>query len=286
MVRGACPRPRGSLYNPARGIVYRNGCSRWSCRPCARRKSASLARRFGRIRWARQPALVTLTAHSDDDADATFEAICRFAARVRSFRRWVAKHFGEFNWAWVREISPRHPDCRCAAPHPSLDCDCLFCQWANPELMAQAQRDLESDPIVALANRLRKLRACRCGKGGNRLHLHMLWDARYVPQRVLSEAAARCGLGSVMDVRRVSAERSARYVSKYLTKSEFSSSTSGRNGEAHRTRRFAVRAPEPPKEASDWQWDPRRPALVAVERLECTEIDWDAEGWCAYAQPT
>jgi hypothetical protein len=286
MVRGACPRPRGSLYDASRGIVYRNGCSRWSCRPCARRKSASLARRFGRIRWARQPALVTLTAGFDEDADSTFEALSRFAARVRSFRRCVAKHVGEFNWAWVREISPRDPECQCDAPHPSPGCGCLFCQWASPELVAQACRGLESDPIVGLVNRLQKLKACRCGKGGNRLHVHMLWDARYVPQRVLSEVAARCHLGHVIDVRRVSAKRSARYVSKYLTKSEFPSVTLERNGAAHRTRRFAVRAPERPKEPSGWHWDPRRPALVAVECLGCTEIDWDAEGWCAYAQPT
>jgi hypothetical protein len=119
--------------------------------------------------------------------------------------------------------------------------------------------------------------ACRCGAGGGRLHVHMLWDAPYVPQRVLSTAAVRSGLGPVLDVRRVSGRRAARYVAKYLVKS-------GQHAAFTRVRcrRFAIRAQGAPREQGDWCYDPRRPALVAVEELGCNEIDRVAEGWCAY----
>lgn len=117
--------------------------------------------------------------------------------------------------------------------------------------------------------------ACRCGAGGGRLHIHMLWDARFIPQAWLSKTAKQCGLGRIIDVRRVSDERAARYVSKYLTKM-------GAHPAFRRSRRFAIRANEPAKEKSVWAWDPRRPALVAVECLGCREIDFDAEGWSAY----
>ncbi len=119
--------------------------------------------------------------------------------------------------------------------------------------------------------------ACRCGAGGGRLHVHMLWDAPYVPQGALSAAAVRSGLGPVLDVRRVSGRGAARYVAKYLVKS-------GQHPAFVRAgcRRFAMRARRAPREESDWRYDPRSPALVAVEELGCYEIDCDAEGWCAY----
>lgn len=227
-----CSWPSGSLYNRKLQIVYRAGCGRWGCRPCSKRKRAMLARRFERVRWQRQPAMVTLTAARVEDADPTPEAMARFSKRVRSFRRWVVRHYGKVNWLWVREVADRGAGCIC---------------------------------LEALA--------CRCGAGGGRLHVHMLWDAPYVLQSLLSVAAVRSGLGGILDVRRVATRRGVRYVAKYLTKSNFP---------AGRTRRFAVRAPEPSKEPTDWLWDPRRPALVAVDQLGCYEIDYDAEGWCAY----
>jgi hypothetical protein len=117
--------------------------------------------------------------------------------------------------------------------------------------------------------------ACRCGAGGGRLHVHMLWDARYVPQTWLSRAAVRSKLGAVMDVRRVSAKRAARYVSKYLAK----------DGMQHRAfrhaRRFAIRAAEADREPDDWCFTMRCPARVAVDELGCTVIDWEADGWCS-----
>ena len=229
-----CSYPRGSLYNQKRGIVYRLGCGRWACRPCGRRKAAALARRFAKIRWRRSPALVTLTAARVEDADPTPEAMRSFSRRLASFRRWVVRHYGVFQWAWVREISPRHELCVC---HEML--------------------------------------ACRCGAGGGRLHVHMLWDARYVPQALLSRAAERSRLGSVMDVRRVPAGVAGRYVAKYLSKDT-------QHRAFRHARRFAIRAAEPEPAPSEWCYDPRVPALVAVERLNCHEIDWDAEGWCAW----
>jgi hypothetical protein len=234
--RGGCSAPRGSLYSRARGIVYRLGCSRWRCFPCARRKAAAVRDRFERILWRRPPALVTLTAAKADDADPTPAAMRRFARRVASFRRWVTRHFGPFQWAWVREVAARDPRCVC---HEML--------------------------------------ACRCGVGGGRLHVHMLWDAPFVPQRALSAAAVRSALGPVLDVRRVSGRSAARYVAKYLVKS-------GQHPAFTRAgcRRFAIRAQRAPRAESDWHYDPRRPALVTVEELGCREIDWAAEGWCAY----
>jgi hypothetical protein len=229
-----CAYPRGSLYSRTCGIVYLLGCGRWRCPPCAKRKAAGLARRFANIRWRRTPALVTLTAAHVEDADPTPEAMRRFGRRVTSFRRWVKRHHGDFQWAWVREIAPRHELCVC-----------------------------------------HELRACRCGAGGGRLHVHMLWDAPYVPQARLSRAAERCSLGAVLDVRRVSGQRAARYVSKYLAKD-------GMQHPAFRhARRYAIRAAEPEREPGDWCYTPRCPALVAVDELGCIEIDWEADGWCS-----
>ena len=156
-----------------------------------------------------------------------------FARRVASLRRWVARHYGKFQWAWVREIAPRKPFCVC---HEML--------------------------------------ACRCGVGGGRLHMHMLWDAPYVPQAVLSAAAARSHLGPILDVRRVSGTAAAaRYVSKYLVK-----------GARHpafvrgRARRFAMRAAHAPRPPSNWRYDPRPPAqIVLMEYGE--EIAPDTERW-------
>jgi hypothetical protein len=234
-----CSHPRGSLYSRKRGVVYRLGCGRWACQPCARRKAAALGHRFAKIRWLGAPALVTLTAARVEDADPTLEAMRRFSRRVASFRRWVKRHYGVFQWAWVREISPRNELCIC---HEML--------------------------------------ACRCGAGGGRLHVHMLWDARYVPQARLSRAAERSGLGAVVDVRRVSAKGAARYVSKYLTK----------DGMQHRAfrhaRRYAIRAAEPEREPDDWCYTARCPALVAVDELGCMEIDWEADGWCSLNKDT
>jgi hypothetical protein len=235
-VERRCSAPRGSLYSRAHGIVYRLGCGRWKCAPCARRNAAVVRERFKRILWRRAPALVTLTAATAGDADPTPAAMRKFARRVASFRRWVNRHYGPFQWAWVREVGQRDPRCVC---HEML--------------------------------------ACRCGAGGGRLHVHMLWDAPFVPQRALSAAAVRCGLGPVLDVRRVSGRRAARYVAKYLVKS-------GQHPAfvRARCRRFAMRAQRAPRAESDRRYDPRSPALVAVEELGCREIDCAAEGWCAY----
>jgi hypothetical protein len=238
-VERICSAPRGSLYSRKLAIVIRLGCGRWRCPPCARGKAAAVRKRFERILWLRQPAMVTLTAARSEDADPTPEAMRKFARRVCSFRRWVARHYGKFQWAWVREVAERKPGCVC----------------------------LET-------------LACRCGVGGGRLHVHMLWDAPYVPQWVLGAAAVRSGLGSVLDVRRVSGKRAASYVAKYLVKS-------GQHAAFIRAgcRRFAMRARRAPREESDWRYDSRSPALVAVEELGCYEIDVDAEGWCA-CEPT
>jgi hypothetical protein len=177
---------------------------------------------------------VTLTAAHIEDADPTPEAMSRFSRRAASFRRWVKRHYGPFQWAWVREISPRNDLCVC-----------------------------------------HEMRACRCGAGGGRLHVHMLWDALYVPQACLSRAAVRCKLGEILDVRRVSAKRAARYVSKYLAKDGM------RHPAFRRARRFAIRAAEADREPDDWCFTMRCPARVAIEELGCTVIDWSADGWCS-----
>jgi hypothetical protein len=52
-----------------------------------------------------------------------------------------------------------------------------------------------------------------------RLHVHVLVDVNYVPQRVLSGLAAKCGFGPVCDIRAVQgARRVTRYLAKYLFK--------------------------------------------------------------------
>jgi hypothetical protein len=176
--------------------------------------------------------MVTLTAAHVEEADPTPGAMRAFAKRVASFRRWVARHYGKFQWAWVREIAPRKPRCVC---HEML--------------------------------------ACRCGAGGGRLHVHMLWNAPYVPQAALSRAAVRCHLGSVLDVRRVSGIRAALYVGKYLVK-----------GAQHpaflrgRARRFAIRAARAPRPPSDWRYDRRSPSQIVLTEYG-EEIAPDTDRW-------
>ena len=112
VVKRDCSAPRGSLYSHARRIVYRLGCGRWKCAPCARRNAAVVRERFKRILWRRAPAMVTLTAATADDADPTPAAMRNFARRVASFRRWVTRHYRPFQWAWVREVAGARPALR------------------------------------------------------------------------------------------------------------------------------------------------------------------------------
>lgn len=52
------------------------------------------------------------------------------------------------------------------------------------------------------------------------VHRHAVLDAKYVPQRALSQACERFGLGRVVDIRAVKDKRRlSNYVTKYLTKS-------------------------------------------------------------------
>jgi hypothetical protein len=109
--------------------------------------------------------------------------------------------------------------------------------------------------------------------GGGRLHVHMLWDAPYVPQAALSAAAVRCHLGPVLDVRRVSGTRAARYVCKYLLKSaQHPAFIRGR------VRRFAIHAARAPRAPSDWRYDSRTPAQVVLTEYG-EVIAPDAERW-------
>jgi len=121
VVERGCSAPRGSLYSHARGVVYWLGCGRWKCAPCARRNAAVVRERFKRMFWRRAPAMVTLTAATADDADPTPAAMRTFARRVASLRRWVTRHYGFFQWAWVREVAERDSRCVC---HAALACRC------------------------------------------------------------------------------------------------------------------------------------------------------------------
>ena len=52
------------------------------------------------------------------------------------------------------------------------------------------------------------------------VHRHAILDVDYVPQRALSNACARFGLGRITDIRAIKGQRSVNsYVTKYLTKS-------------------------------------------------------------------
>lgn len=55
------------------------------------------------------------------------------------------------------------------------------------------------------------------GEKNHRPHLHVLID-RYIPQRRLSRLAARCGFGSIADIRAVKDSSVFNYVTKYLSK--------------------------------------------------------------------
>ena len=94
--------PRGSLFSRERGIVYRLGCGRWRCVPCAHRKAAAISNRFGRILWQRQPALVTLTAATADDA-----AYAKGDAKVRAPRSLVQALGGSALWAFSVGLGAR-----------------------------------------------------------------------------------------------------------------------------------------------------------------------------------
>lgn len=92
---------------------------------------------------------------------------------------------------------------------------------------------------------------------------------RFLPYEKLPAAAKRCGLGT-LDFRVVFSGAGA-YVSKYLTKS-----VGDTDGSA---RRYALSVSIPEMKEPGWTWDPRRVALVAVERLGAVCVDWDVVYW-------
>lgn len=66
-------------------------------------------------------------------------------------------------------------------------------------------------------------------------------------------------------------------MAKYLSKSL---------GEAlGRARRYALSVSIPEIKEAGWAWDPRRVALVAVDRLGARYVNWDAVYWEATASP-
>ena len=52
-----------------------------------------------------------------------------------------------------------------------------------------------------------------------------------------------------------------------------------------RARRYALSVSIPETKEAGWAWDPRRVALVAVDRLGAHCVDWDAFYWEAAASP-
>jgi hypothetical protein len=126
------------------------------------------------------------------------------------------------------------------------------------------------------------LQGCICRANGRQLHRHFLirlasapnrFGRRWLPYDRLQQAAKRCGLGT-LDFRPVfSRHGAARYVAKYLSKSIAE--------QCGRARRYALNVRIEEIKEVGWAWDPRRVALVAVEKLGAVAVDWEATEWRA-----
>jgi hypothetical protein len=96
-----------------------------------------------------------------------------------------------------------------------------------------------------------------CGESTGRLHAHLLWTMPFLPQSELSKAAARCGLGAVLDVRSTYSLNGrggfrsgpVGYITKYLTKAVGSGLP--RNSRRYQTSNVTRYQPE-----LGWLWRP------------------------------
>jgi hypothetical protein len=110
-----------------------------------------------------------------------------------------------------------------------------------------------------------------CGASTGRLHAHFLWTLRYLPQCELAQAAARCGLGTVLDVRSTYAlsgrggfrSGSVGYITKYVTKSQGA-------GLPKNSRRFQTSNVEPYHPEPGWFWRSTNLAARTLERSALT----------------
>lgn len=191
-------------------------------------------------RFSRLGADFLMTVSLPRSAWATSENTGELQMRCRWLLRYMRRHRLLAAYGWVREEGAARPQCVCAP-------------W---------------------------LQGCACGANGRQLHRHFLlrlagppnrFGRCWLPYAKPQQAAKRCGLGT-LDFRPVfDGAGAAAYVSKYLSKSL---------GEAlGRARRYALSVSIPEMKESGWTWDPRRVALVAVDRLGAVEVDWDAVYW-------
>lgn len=167
-------RNHGTLYHPGRRIAFRRLCGRWSCDDCSKRKSQLLKRRLAKISWTK---LLTITMPPGRGwarrANLQYQA-----EHLRSFMRGLRRRYGQFRYAWVREVGKVKLECICAS----------------------------------------NLNDCQCGANGSRLHIHMLLDIPiWMDGGWLTRHAKACGLGFV-DLRAVRGFGANSYISKYLAK--------------------------------------------------------------------
>jgi len=167
---------RGTLFQLERKLAFRRRCDRWRCDDCARKKADALKKRLAKIPWTK---LLTITMPPG-------HGWCRLAnlryqaEHLRSLMRALHRHYGNFRYAWVREVGKINHACVCASD----------------------------------------LLDCVCGANGARLHLHMLLDIPvWIEPTWLKATAQRCGLGFV-DLRAVRNVDANRYLAKYLTKGD------------------------------------------------------------------
>jgi hypothetical protein len=248
-VAALCQHPRGTLYNRAKRRAMQAGCARWGCHPCGRRKARKVADRFARLH---PDFLMTLSLPRS--AWPTAENNSELQRRCRWLLRYMTRHGFIEAYGWVYEVGEPRPECVCL----------------------QAPIETPYGTIPALAG-------CVCGANGRQLHRHFVIRAAaggrnrygrpYLPYARLQAAAKRCGLGT-LDFQPVrDGAGAARYVAKYLGKSLGGPGTGFNLGRAHR---YAMNVHIPQITEPGWQWDARRVALVAVERLGAVAMDWDA----------
>ena len=109
--------------------------------------------------------------------------------------------------------------------------------------------------------KLRYARMHGVGEVGGRLHSHMLWDAPFIPQAVLSEHAEACGLGfrvyiRGIDHRHAEGDQAARYVADQAVGyvSRQADSPAGTRDLPPRARRFQSALVAPYKPEEGWQF--------------------------------
>jgi hypothetical protein len=97
-----CLRPVGVLFNALTAQLLINGCKRWDCYPCGKRKAKQLFHRLVGCRFSR---LITLTAPAN--TPATRDNVRRFNYAFKLLHQRLIRQWGKVDYLWANETGAR-----------------------------------------------------------------------------------------------------------------------------------------------------------------------------------